>query len=91
MLIPVLGSTGMGLVWGWLIAQRQSHRPRLRTAGRVLAVVAGTALAAGLNAAWIGPPGLTGFLIATGIALAAHLGWLHVLHRQAPPLLSPSR
>lgn len=85
MLLPLLGSAGMGLVWGWLLVQRQSQPPVLRRRGRLLALSAATVLAAVLVALLAGRTALVGFLVATGIAVIAHLAWLQTLRRQAPP------
>jgi hypothetical protein len=77
--VPLLGSIGLGLVWGWLAGLWGSQvRRRLRYA---LALAAATALL-GLEVLWLaGGWSLALFLAAAGAAWIAHAYWRRTLRR----------
>lgn len=80
MSITLLGSIGIGLVWGWLIGPF-GDRPR-RKFFNVLAVSAATLLLAGLVywvAEWQQAVFFLGF---TALAFLVHLSWRQELRRR---------
>lgn len=73
MLIPVLGASGLGLVWGWLAATFtfQVRRPMRQTLWLLAATVVASAEVAALG----GSMSVAPFLGAAALALWLHLGW----------------
>jgi hypothetical protein len=78
MLITFLGSIGVGLVWGWLIASAPSsvRKPILN----VLLLSVATALILA-EVLWLAGWRSAAFVFgAAGIAFLMHRGWRRVLH-----------
>jgi hypothetical protein len=69
----IIGSIGIGLVWGWLVGTLEGRVKRsLRgTIGAVASTLAVAVTVYGFEA-W---RGLVGFLIAAAVALLIHLSW----------------
>ncbi len=69
----IIGSIGIGLVWGWLVGTLEGRVKRsLRgTIGAAASTLAVAVTIYGFEA-W---RGLAGFLIAAGVALLVHLSW----------------
>jgi hypothetical protein len=84
MLITLLGSIGIGLVWGWLIGPL-GDRPR-RKFLNVLTVSAATLSLAGLVYWFAGWQGTVFFLGPMTLAFLLHLGWRQELRRRFPIL-----
>lgn len=98
MLLPLLGSVGVGLVWGWLLVQRRRPSPTkrqypadrpspaIRRIGLLLALGAATGAVALLVGFLADRTAIVAFLVATSVALVAHLTWLQTLRTRAPSL-----
>lgn len=90
MLLPLFGSVGVGLVWGWLLVQRHRRPSAKRSAptihrfGELLALGAATGTVALLVGFLAGRAAIAAFLAATSVALVAHLTWLQTLRTRAP-------
>jgi hypothetical protein len=82
--IPVAGSLGLGLVWGWLIAgPAWAPRHPLRT---FVALTGATLLVALEVDHFVRQGGLEAALLGTILALTTHLVWMHGLNRRAGSL-----
>jgi hypothetical protein len=80
MVITLLGSIGIGLVWGWLIGPFGDHPRRKLLNG--LTVSAATLSLATLVYWFAGWQGTVFFLGLTTLAFLLHLGWRHELRRR---------
>lgn len=80
MLITLIGSIGMGLVWGWLLGSLGGRvwRPQLVGWSTSLA----TALVAFVVLMFADRRGLWFFLGATALSLLLHLAWRQELRRR---------
>jgi len=78
MLINMLGCTGQGLVWGWLIGSLG----RLRYRSNILTLIITTLLLASEVILFAGWPVLALFLGAVVLALLLHLAWYYYLDRR---------
>jgi hypothetical protein len=70
-LLGVSGGAGVGLVWGWVLAQRAEALSR----GRLVWLGAGSALAGVELWLFAGTGGLIGGLVAAGVSFGIHTGW----------------
>lgn len=78
-ILTLLGSTGLGFVWGWLIGGFSSSARRLRQA----VVFSAATLLYGFEVFWLGGgKAVIFFLCATVLALLLHLGWQSQLHNR---------
>ena len=83
MLLPTLGSVGMGLVWGWLVG---SPAGRMRRLYRTIPAVALATSAISAHVLWVlGWRGLAGFLGAALAAFLLRVGWLRELRHRCEP------
>ena len=82
-MLVLLGSLGVGAVWGWLLGMLSW--PALRWVRRLLAVAAATALVGGLVFLLAGWLELCLFLACAGLALASHVMWRRVLFLRFGP------
>ena len=83
--ISLIGSVGLGLVWGWLIGSLGGRVRRPLLDG--LALGAGTLLLAGQVAMLAGLDALPRFFGAVMLALLLHLAWRRELRaRLGPPM-----
>ncbi len=85
MLITVLGSAGLGLVWGWLVGSSDGQTlPRLRT---TLALTGATVLLAFEVLLLTDWRTLIIFLSTTLLALLLRLEWRHELRKRFDSLI----
>ena len=77
----LLGTVGMGLMWGWLVAL-VSRPPVKRPFLQAFILVLVTALPAWQTIWFYGIPGLVSFLLAAIIATSVHIGWQQQLTNQ---------
>ena len=83
MTLSLMGSVGLGLVWGWLIARVESGQPA--SARSYLALAVSWVILVVLVAVVAPWPAAAAFLFAAALALLLHLGWLQELRRRARP------
>lgn len=81
MLIAMLGSLGLGLVWGWLIGILSRFQPT-RWLLQCLALGLATALLALETWLLVDWRAAVYFVAAATLALGAHLIWLYSLRRR---------
>jgi hypothetical protein len=73
--MPLAGSIGFGLVWGWLLAGLDGARAPWRT-GLALATAAVASGIAGILAwTFAGTPALVGLTVAAALSGLLRLGW----------------
>lgn len=77
--MDVLGSIGIGLVWGWLLVLLVNRPPRQRPYRNLLAVAIFTVGLAGLLYVLTAVPALIAFFLALILAFSIHFAWLHQL------------
>lgn len=86
MLLTILGSIGIGLVWGWLLGHTLffSKFRYQRLAG----LVVGTAAAAVPSFLFAGIRGVVGFVAAAALTIWIRTSWFRELQRKAK-ILNP--
>ena len=89
MLLALVGSIGTGLVWGWLLVQRHRRPPTVHRFGQLVVLGAATGTVALMVALMAGLEALASFLVATSVALMAHVMWLNTLRMRASSLKQP--
>lgn len=77
--MDVLGSIGIGLVWGWLLVLLVNRPPHRRPYINLLVVVIFTVWLAWLLYALTAVPALVTFFLALILAFSVHFAWLHQL------------
>lgn len=82
-MLIALGSTGIGLVWGWLLAFIGGRRSGERPLRNGLSLVAATAALTFQLYLYSGRQTLPIFLGATTLSLLAHSLWQRQLRQQA--------
>jgi hypothetical protein len=80
MLITLLGSVGIGLVWGWLLGSLGGRIRRPLVVGWSTSLA--TLLAAAVTLMFADRRGLWFFLGATALSLLLHLAWRQELRRR---------
>jgi hypothetical protein len=83
MTLALVGSVGLGLVWGWLTARLEAGPPA--TARSYLALAVCWSILVVLVAVFAPWPAPAFFLSAAALALLLHLGWLQELRRRVRP------
>ena len=78
-MVGVLGSIGIGLVWGWLLVLLVNRPPRRRPILNLLAAAVFTAWLAWLLYVLTAVPPLIAFFLAFILAFSVHYAWLHQL------------
>ncbi len=83
-ILPVAGSLGIGLVWGWLAAMIAIAPPPLtrKNLKALIALATGTASLAGMVISFMGWRLALVFLVGAVFAYVTHRVWLNSLRRK---------
>ncbi|MDZ7269417.1 MAG: hypothetical protein ONB48_18540 [candidate division KSB1 bacterium] len=82
-MIPFLGSIGLGLVWGWLLAWLTARRPATHPFLKFLALAAATILTTFVPLVFVNLRAVIAFVLAMVLAFLIHTVWRADLSRRA--------